>query len=295
MVSQRLSPSHRRGFTLIELLVVIAIIAILAAILFPVFAQAREKARQTACLSNQKQIGLAVQQYVQDNDGVFPHAVAGGGAPAGVTASYTDINSKGGTGTYTEHIFQQLHPYTKNWSIYLCPSDASPFPAFNAAGNQNGSGAPPADSSYGYNAQLLQNLVGPSYQYRDSLSESQLVSSASSYLIAETSSSMKFFGYRGSCSGLPSTGNPIPTRLDTVRFANATKAANDYSGSCTLSPDRSLFTGKEDSKTRHTGGANIVYADGHAKWSKWSNVLDKYTCMDPDSASAAGNGACKDN
>ena len=60
------------GFTLIELLVVIAIIAILAAILFPVFAQAREKARQTACLSNLKQIGLGLNMYVQDNDEAFP-------------------------------------------------------------------------------------------------------------------------------------------------------------------------------------------------------------------------------
>ena len=63
---------RKRGFTLIELLVVIAIIAILAAILFPVFAQAREKARQTACLSNAKQIGTAVMLYAQDYDESFP-------------------------------------------------------------------------------------------------------------------------------------------------------------------------------------------------------------------------------
>ena len=63
---------HAHGFTLIELLVVIAIISILAAILFPVFAKAREKARQIACLSNQKQIGLALFQYVQDNDETYP-------------------------------------------------------------------------------------------------------------------------------------------------------------------------------------------------------------------------------
>ncbi len=62
----------RRGFTLIELLVVIAIIAILAAILFPVFAKAREKARQSSCLSNLKQIGLATLQYVQDYDETLP-------------------------------------------------------------------------------------------------------------------------------------------------------------------------------------------------------------------------------
>src|SRR5579859_7650804 len=62
------------GFTLIELLVVIAIIAILAAILFPVFAQAREKARQTGCLSNEKQIGLGILQYVQDYDEKYPQS-----------------------------------------------------------------------------------------------------------------------------------------------------------------------------------------------------------------------------
>jgi prepilin-type N-terminal cleavage/methylation domain-containing protein len=63
---------RRQGFTLIELLVVIAIIAILAAILFPVFAQAREKARQTQCVSNCRQIGMGIQMYLNDYDGKFP-------------------------------------------------------------------------------------------------------------------------------------------------------------------------------------------------------------------------------
>jgi len=68
-----MSFSSRRGFTLIELLVVIAIIAILAAILFPVFAQAREQARSISCLSNQKQIGTACMMYLQDYDEVYPY------------------------------------------------------------------------------------------------------------------------------------------------------------------------------------------------------------------------------
>ncbi len=281
------------GFTLIELLVVIAIIAILAAILFPVFAQAREKARQASCLSNTRQIGIAIQQYNQDYDETFPHAVAGGAIPAGLSATYPDINSKGGTASYNQHWMQQLHPYTKSWGVYLCPSDAAPQIAFNANGQPNGAGAPPADASYGYNAQLLQNIVGPSYAFRGALAEAQLVAPASSYLIAETAGAAHFFGYKGSCSSLPNTGTPAPTRLDAVRFANATRAANDFTSAC-FTPDRRQFEGREESRTRHAGGANIVYADGHAKWSKWNQIQDRYTCMDPDNGSTSSTGACND-
>ncbi len=93
-----------RAFTLIELLVVIAIIAILAAILFPVFAQAREKARQTTCLSNLKQINLGVQQYVQDYDESFPRlAVYPAPAPRQPWATYTWQDAVG--------------PYIKNGTI----------------------------------------------------------------------------------------------------------------------------------------------------------------------------------
>ncbi|MBU0607894.1 MAG: DUF1559 domain-containing protein [Armatimonadetes bacterium] len=93
----------RRGFTLIELLVVIAIIAILAAILFPVFAKAREKARQTACLSNLKQIGLGMLQYVQDYDETLPHL-------------YKDV------GATRYWWFNDIQPYIKNYQLFKCPS-----------------------------------------------------------------------------------------------------------------------------------------------------------------------------
>ncbi len=71
---------NRGGFTLVELLVVIAIISIIAAILFPVFAKARSKARQTACLSNEKQLALAFQQYVSDYDEIYPSGTHPNGA-----------------------------------------------------------------------------------------------------------------------------------------------------------------------------------------------------------------------
>ncbi|MFQ6098707.1 MAG: DUF1559 domain-containing protein [Armatimonadota bacterium] len=99
----------RRGFTLIELLVVIAIIAILAAILFPVFARAREKARQASCASNLKQIALAMLMYAQDYDERM--------ATRAIVAGPGNIRMAWG---------MQIYPYIKNLQIFRCPSDGSP-------------------------------------------------------------------------------------------------------------------------------------------------------------------------
>ena len=100
----------RRGFTLIELLVVIAIIAILAAILFPVFARAREKARQTSCLSNLKQITLGALMYAEDYDETtVPFSLYASGAPM------------------REDFHWLLMPYIKNSQIWTCPSHSGQF------------------------------------------------------------------------------------------------------------------------------------------------------------------------
>jgi len=105
----------RKGFTLIELLLVIAIIAILAAILFPVFAQAREKARQTSCLSNVKQLTLGILMYTQDYDEMLPR-IYRNAAPA--TMVYPGGRASSGLMWYGV-----LYPYVKNIQIYNCPSD----------------------------------------------------------------------------------------------------------------------------------------------------------------------------
>jgi prepilin-type N-terminal cleavage/methylation domain-containing protein/prepilin-type processing-associated H-X9-DG protein len=99
---QEMNRTNKRAFTLIELLVVIAIIAILAAILFPVFAKAREKARQITCASNEKQLGLAFIQYTQDNDENLP----------------VDTGAASGWGWCA-----RIYPYVKSANVYICPDD----------------------------------------------------------------------------------------------------------------------------------------------------------------------------
>ncbi len=114
---------RKRAFTLIELLVVIAIIAILAAILFPVFAKAREKARTSSCASNVKQMSLGMLQYAQDYDETF--SMLGNGyqyAPVVAGNTYFNYNSATGYLYYYRSWASNIYPYVKNVQIYRCPS-----------------------------------------------------------------------------------------------------------------------------------------------------------------------------
>jgi len=118
--------TRSKGFTLIELLVVIAIIAILAAILFPVFAQAREKARQISCASNEKQLGLAFIQYIQDNDEYYPSGTQYPNPEIGPNPT-TPHNQGNGTQNWDQGAgwSSQIYQYAKSTGLYHCPDDST--------------------------------------------------------------------------------------------------------------------------------------------------------------------------
>ncbi len=135
-----------RGFTLIELLVVIAIIALLASILFPVFARARENARRASCMSNMKQIGLGLMQYLQDFDERFPSQNSDG------PQNYADLTiPENGS---TKNWIRSIYPYVKSWQLFLCPS-APPYDRAppSTANEPNGD----SNTNYQINQVIAQN------------------------------------------------------------------------------------------------------------------------------------------
>ena len=144
-----------RAFTLIELLVVIAIIAILAALLFPVFSQAREKARQASCASNQKQIFLGMYQYVQDYDEQYPFGIADSGA----------------------NWITEIYPYLNNQAVFKCPDDAYGT-NFYSQGFKD---------SYAYNAEIGGYLDGLQ-DLPACLSEDKIIIPASTLLLTDAGS-----------------------------------------------------------------------------------------------------------
>jgi prepilin-type N-terminal cleavage/methylation domain-containing protein/prepilin-type processing-associated H-X9-DG protein len=135
--------SRKNGFTLIELLVVIAIIAILAAILFPVFARAREKARQASCQSNEKQLALSLLMYVQDYDETFPQ----------------ECYNLGGAGVVGQQKFcwsMTTVPYVKNSQVLICPSDAA-----RALNTVPGSVRSYAYNCFNFSAKAMASITAP--------------------------------------------------------------------------------------------------------------------------------------
>ena len=247
-----MSRRKTEGFTLIELLVVIAIIAILAAILFPVFAQAREKARQTSCLSNLKQLGTGYIMYTQDYDETFPLACQAPNRINTVYASPADLLVGRGPGTnwgdlwYPTQGANAIYPYTKNYAIWACPSGALKEQFNPPLSVQIGfkPGVTPTHITYNYNG-----LLGAS-------SQAVINSAADVPLLWEGGR----IAYNGSNLG----GNPGPSPSAGPQywpFPLGTCPSGSAYGGAWYDP-----TGGTRIVQAHVAGENWNYADGHAKY-----------------------------
>jgi len=226
--------ARRRGFTLIELLVVIAIIAILAAILFPVFAQAREAARKTQCISNMKQVGLALTMYAGDYEETLPWSTSS--MQSGWTwYQSVDPYIKTGVGPNgtTQKPFWLCPSFTNN-NIPKLPGDPDP-PAPVVA--------PDISRSYGSNGNLM-----------------------------PTFNTAKGDWFPGKISSLPQIASPAHVVLvEHTRGVRTMSGGDDWTSGCmgdefNVAPKHTVSADYCASRYRHNGGTPYLLADGHAKW-----------------------------
>jgi prepilin-type N-terminal cleavage/methylation domain-containing protein len=222
-----------RAFTLIELLVVIAIIAILAAILFPVFAQARNQARKTVCISNLKQLGLAQLMYIQDYDEAFSKWSGGG-----VNSAWDQPE---GAGWW----MNQTLPYIKNTGVYACPNDARSLGDSNGWGfaivpgsTKNGSQPPKYyRSSYG----ISEWLVGGAF-----LKQATIPTPSSTLMLTDAVGPL--INDWDNCNAWPTVG----------------AARTWYANAGAWAPGDPENYEKYKNTARHSEGEVIGYVDGHA-------------------------------
>ncbi len=240
-------PVIKRAFTLIELLVVIAIIAILAAILFPVFAQARESARTISCLSNVKQISLGITMYVQDYDERFPMWINTAASGQGDDVSnplYNKTDPDGSGYTYRMTGWDKMvAPYLKNRQIFHCPDTFGPGNDWSNTGKDNTDWT--GTTNYAMNARLAGHAWN-SWTVPAKLSSVQWPAMA--ILVAED-------GSQTSTGAITADNN------------------NDGAGEWGWSGDQkqALIADAGPNtvpgpRVHHKGGSNYGFVDGHAKW-----------------------------
>lgn len=265
----------RRAFTLIELLVVIAIIAILAAILFPVFAQAKEAAKKTSCLSNDKQIATALYMYASDYDDMLCQT-SWEQDPA---FSYNPNNP---AGTYQVHWTFLMQPYIKNWDMFKCPSDSEPVKPKKACPNGI------ADLG---KVPMVCDWQAPAYSYVASynampahdwapVSMTSFGSPADTIMVTERRAKLPNGTVIGQHKGV-SGFNPTQPCPSWTLVNSTSPGAGQYAF---ITPDQAKTHLANDTNDkfdivrvnwdRHTGGANYSYADGHAKYRKLDQTLN---------------------
>ena len=264
----------RKAFTLIELLVVIAIIAILAAILFPVFAQAQEAAKKTSCLSNDKQMATALFMYAGDNDDTLCQ-----------TSWEMDA-----THPFQVHWSFLMQPYIKSYQMFVCPSDSAPVKPKTACASDADLGKMPMVCDWipvkgysyipNYNAMPAHDWMVVSMTSFNTPANTILVTEkrvtnstgdahkgVSGFLPSQPCANWTLVPYS---TRVPAAGTYSYTDAQLVKAANLTGTTADYK-----QVDVTRVAWDRHSGKQWEGGANYSYADGHAKFQKLEATLNK--------------------
>ena len=298
--------SHK-GFTLIELLVVIAIIALLAAILFPVFARARENARRTSCANNLKQIGLGFAQYTQDNDGRFPMTRinwAFNVADNDYTPGYVPDRDFGAACDFKHYGWEHsIYPYVKSGQMFRCPSANQNLPEYKNTGVDNAAwsaGITQYASNRRVTGQWSYSVDGDTSPGKDqwgwgarTAADSQLTFPAATILAMDGPAGGMSATTVDEEGGWGAADTPAENSIDgmmgTVPHQQTGALGKDQSdwGGANIAPAR-----------RHLDGGNYLFTDGHVKWYNVTSIAitkDNAAKRTGKSPTFCINSACDDN